>query len=169
MSYRPKLRQNTKFPKTHLKRSMRRIQQPGTHSRSAKREIRIVSNEAVPASSPRMCVSYWFWIKWVRTTISKPNWPKSTFRKPEQREQNYFSHLIAKLWGNTEHFRKLLEYQINGSHSNICNKLKQVQNQHRRVHNNNRLHKPWAGLSSRQDKNSYCFACIKVLWMNNTK
>ena len=56
MWYRSKLRQK-KIPKTYLKRSNRRILQPGTHSRSTKKENRIASNGAIPASPLRMWVT----------------------------------------------------------------------------------------------------------------
>ena len=46
-----------KIPKTYLKRSNRRILQPGTHSRSTKKENRIASNGAIPASPLRMWVT----------------------------------------------------------------------------------------------------------------
>ena len=84
-----KVKSRYKYPKTYLKHSRRRIQQPGTYSRSSKKEMRIASNDTVRASPLRMWVSYWIWILWVKTTIS---------RKPEQTEQNYSSLLIAKLW-----------------------------------------------------------------------
>ena len=88
-----------KLPKTYLRRCRQWIQQPRTHSRSAKREIRIAQNDTTPlASLLRMWVGYWFRILWVRTIISRRNLPKSTFRKPEQREQNCSSLLTAKLW-----------------------------------------------------------------------
>ena len=73
-----------KFPRKYLKRSRRWIQQIESYSRSAKREVRTASNDAVRASPLRRWVSYWFWILSVRTTISRPNKLKSTFRKPEQ-------------------------------------------------------------------------------------
>ena len=73
-----------KFPRKHLKRSRWWIQQIESYSRSAKREVRTASNDAVRASPLRRWVSYWFWILSVRTTISRPNKLKSTFRKPEQ-------------------------------------------------------------------------------------
>ena len=88
-----------KLSKTYLRRYRQWIQQPGTHSGSAEREIRIAQNDTTPlASFLRMWVGSWFGILWVRTIISRRNLPKSTFRKPEQREQNYSSLLTAKLW-----------------------------------------------------------------------
>ena len=93
-----KAKTKCEFPVTNLKRSRRKIQRPGSHSHSAKREIRIASNDAVRAFPLRMWVSYCFWILSVRTTIGRRNWLKSTFRKPEKREQNCSSLLIARLW-----------------------------------------------------------------------
>ena len=52
-----KAKTKKKIPKTYLECSNRRILQPGTHSRSTKKENRIASNGAIPASPLRMWVT----------------------------------------------------------------------------------------------------------------
>ena len=92
-----KLRQNIKYSKKYLKRSRQRIQQSGTHSCSAKREVKKVSNNAVSVSLQRMWVTYWLRILWMRATISRCNEPNSTFRKPEGK--------VTCIWYQTQFFQ----------------------------------------------------------------